>query len=217
MPTPTKKRIDIDNLNQLESIDIMPENLDNQDLPAMYGDMGRDLSLRTTLALVQIELAASGWDTVKVSQIKKRHSEKYSEDTYRDRLLDLAEIGFLFHRKNGRTHEFRLPDECEPAAVFTNGDIDFTSKTDHTKFGPVTIFTDVLPEWFDNQYVSVGEFILTVVVVNLILLLVTGTFGPISESEPRVIFAWALVSFAISALFVGSVLLIFQRLQKRFD
>jgi len=218
MTSSGKIHIDIDDEFELRSYDIIPEGLDDEQLPGVLDTVGNTLSYHTTLALIQIELEESDWDNIKVSQIRARHNNKHDPDTYRQKLIKLADIGFLRHRKVGNTHEFKLADECEPADIFGNDNIIFDgAKTAEGRFGPLKIVTDLLPEWFENQYVSVGEFILTVVVVNLLLLLVAGTFGPISESEPRVIFAWALLSFGISAFAVGSVLLIIQRLQGPLD
>jgi len=214
MTSITKTSIDVDNEFELQSSDIIPKGLDNKELLSVFDTVGDALSYHTALALVQIELEDSNWETVKVGQIRARHNNKHDPNTYRQKLIGLADMGFLCHRKVGDIHEFRLPDKCEPAAIFTNDNVEFVlPETTHGRFGPLKIVTDLLPEWFDNQYVSVGEFILTVVVVNLLLLLVAGTFGPISESEPRVIFAWALLSFGISAFAVGGGLLIVQRLQ----
>jgi|GEM_PF-2463748 hypothetical protein len=209
----TALQIDIDDRDALFQLDLIPSKLSTKSLPAVYNDLTNDLPYRTVLVLVQLELTDSNWGFVTSQDIYNRHGRQFTQEEYLRRLQSLTERGLLAERGIGPVCVYRLPDGCKPAAVFSDDNVEFvtpSTEMDRSRFGPLRVLTSIAPRWFDNQYVSVGEILVVFVVFNLLFLLGTGSFGPISETAPRVIFAWALLSFAISALAVGSVLAVFK-------
>lgn len=211
-PSASVKRIDITDPNQLFAADVIPSGVDAASLPTVYEDLNKKLPHRTVLALVQLELVESNWESVTARDILERDGNRFKQNTYSQRLQSLADAGILTKRSVGTTYEYRLPDDCKPAADFTDDTVEFiTPDMMYSRVGVIRALSAVLPNWFDNQYVSLGELIFIVVILNLVWLLGTGTFGPISESAPRVIVAWALLSFAISALGVGGGIALYNK------
>lgn len=213
----TVSRVDIDDRDTLFQLDLIPSDLSTESLPAVYNDLNNDLPYRTILALVQVELAESNCSFVTSRSLYDRHGQQFAQEEYLRRLQSLAERGLLTKQGVGPMYLFRLPDGCEPAAVFLDDTVEFVTPGptgDRSRFGLLRVLRAIFPRWFDNQYISVGEVLFTFVVFNLGFLLGTGTFGPISESSPRVIVAWGLLSFALSALAVGSVIAIYNRFRR---
>lgn len=198
-------RIDLDTPDDWDTVQILPAGLDSTALPPITTDLRRDLSARTVLALVQWVLTTEPWPTVTARSIRAKHGNQYTAETYSNRLQSLAERDLLDQRQTGTTYQYQLKPDHTPAPAFRSKTPEISvSSEKQSVIGLTRSIEALIPESLSNRYLSIGDAVLTTVCTNLLVLLATDTLGPISKTAPTVIIAWALLSFAISTLIVGT-------------
>ncbi|WP_436903590.1 hypothetical protein [Halovenus halobia] len=168
----------------------------------------------TIFALLQWQGAMTSGRVVTPASVRDLHNGRFSASTYEKCFREFAEGGLIEALDIG-DGVYRIPDDRKLGDVFNvdNPPVRLNYGEETRKTGCVVAPTQIVHAAYDRfheltytQYVQGGDRALAFALCGVMLILVATPLEAITTTNPQIVVTWAALSFAISALAIGTIL-----------